>query len=346
MCGTAVVERARKPDDLQEPSKLDISGYFIDVACESVNLPDDPVLAARMIEVGITLNRVRCNDFFAERGGRQFGYRIIRNAVAPVSALLAGVIALTRFKGEGGQGEATQILGIGQAATVAGLELYQAEFLFGANNINSVRILTMRALDDHSRKVIDSGVGFFGAARHLIDHQMICTPANILDMSQTAIRSGRIEGSSPAASVATKDQQDSLRIATHIAQLTGRSDLDASALGSLWWQTQLQADDLLLQQKLAVIRDRTGSISPAPVIGVFGNYRIGAKEYAALLDKLPETDKASFRITAARMTEALGPPPSSLTTDADVIARVRDIRFVLPTESARAQETLIAQPPQ
>jgi hypothetical protein len=309
----------------------DLNELFYRAGCAALSDPSNPTLARQMIDAGVTLNRVRCTDFFAERAGHQTRERILRGAVAPLSALITGILAVANFKTDGGRKEALQILSIGQSATVAGLELYESEFLFGAANVNSVRTLTMRALNEHATGILTQDVQFFGAARHLIDHQMICTPANILELSQNAIREGKVVPRTTAsgnvkALTASADQN---MLAT-ITQSMRAPTLTDDQLGSLWWLSELvKAGRTTDQDRLAVIGDRLAKLPVSPIQGTAGALTVDTPlivSFAPMLNAFSPPVLSGFEITKRLLDAKIAE-----TVPASVLERTRIIRFAQPS---------------
>lgn len=311
----------------------DLVQNFFYTACASINNRWSPAVAKEMIEAGVTLNRVRCTDFFAERAGHQTQERIVRGTIAPLSALLTGIIAIANFKSDDSRKDAIQILGIGQSATIAGLELFESEFLFGAANVNSVRTLTMRALDEHAAGILAEDTNFYGAARHLIDHQMICTPANILELSQDAIREGRVVPRTRLDAglrqlAASGDQ----KTATMISQSLQAPQLTDDQLGTLWWLSELQkAGAPIDQDRLTVIGDRLAKLPVNPVQGTVASLNADApliRSFAPMLNAFSSPILSSFEVTRRLLDRKIAEtvPPS-------VLDRTEDIRFQRPTTS-------------
>jgi hypothetical protein len=333
--GDDVVQRhcpAERPS-AREVTPINLTYEFHDRACDSLRDPGDPTLAGRMMDAGITLNRMRCNDFFAERAGNQTRERILRGTIAPVSALITGIIGIVDFDTDAGRQEAIQILGIGESATIAGLELYESEFLFGAANVNSVRTLTMRAADEHAAGILAQSVGFYTAARHLIDHQMICTPANILELAQAAIREGRI---APATRIrgdnAFAGGSDDEATISLIGASLQAADLTADQLGSLWWLSELvKAGGTISQDVLAVIHARLDELPVNPVSGTTGAFTVDTarvRQLTPLLDQLSTDVTSGFMVTKGLLdTRIAAAAPSS------VLDPTSDVHFSVPVET-------------
>lgn len=167
---------------------------FSRLVCQSLADGGDATKARAMLQGGVTLVKVRCNDFFAAKGTSQEKARLTRSLIAPVSALITSVFAVINFSSEKRESDYLALLAAGSTFANAGLKIYEEQFLFNADNINSVRGLTMRALDTHRTAILsDSALTFDTAIRQLTDHEMICTPASILDLSRAAIDTGTVK---------------------------------------------------------------------------------------------------------------------------------------------------------
>jgi len=322
---------------------INFTQHFYDLACASLRAPTDTVKAHFMIDHGVMLNRMRCNDFFRERAANQMRQRVIRGTVTPVSALLTGIIGVTSFATDADRQEAIQILGIAQNATTAGLELYESEFLFGADNVNAVRTLTMRALDEHGARILAENVGFYAAARHLIDHQMICTPANILELAQTAIREGRITPMSPLTASLPSLDADRATIST-IASNLRMTDLTADQLGAFWWLIELAQANSDDQNTLKVVRAKLSGLPVNPIIEAGGRLSIDrdlVRSFEPLFRSLSPRLTSGFQIVKRLLLVEIAKPDASTLLD-----RTKSIVFELPRDpiapTSRSQEVVVA----
>ena len=161
--------------------------------CRSLADTASPEKASAMLQSGITLVKVRCNDYFAAKGSSQEKTRLTRSLIAPVTALVTSVFAVINFSSEQKESDYLALLAAGTTFADAGLKIFEEQFLFNADNINSVRGLTMRALDTHRNAISGTdGLNFDVAIRQLTDHEMICTPASILDLTREAIDTGAV----------------------------------------------------------------------------------------------------------------------------------------------------------
>lgn len=239
----------------QTSAGLNIVTDFVRRACDSHANPSDPVRAALMVNAGVTVNRIRCADFFRQRGAGQTTGRVLRRAIAPLSALITGVLGIVNFKTDAGRQEAQQILALSSSALEGGLSVYESEFLFDADNIRSVEMLTMRDLDVHGTEIIDNAFGFYQGLRHLLDHQSKCRPTHILQLAQTAIKEGDVQrtggsGAIRAAAIASADSA----VLTQVSANAGVGDLTADQAGFLWWRATDRASFDQLPTALVVAR--------------------------------------------------------------------------------------------
>lgn len=175
-------------------------GYsFSSSVCRSLrakesDLIDEKVAAKDMVDSGITLVKTRCSDFFAAKRGNQTKARLTRSLLQPLTVAVTSTFAVINFGGENGeqkQSDALALLAAGNALATAGLDIYEDQFLFGAENVTSVEQMTMRALAAHEQAILSSEIPSFNVGvRRLIDHQSICLPGNILDLVRQSIDDG------------------------------------------------------------------------------------------------------------------------------------------------------------
>ncbi|WP_156347978.1 hypothetical protein [Sphingomonas sp. Leaf231] len=208
-----------------------------------------------MVDSGVLLVRSNCNDFFRQMGSIQRGSQISRDLITPIIAVLSGVVALKGFSGARSD-RYLQGLSLGSTAALAGIDVVDRHFLFGAENIHSVRQLTFRALDAHRRGLLQSHLSSFeNSVMYLIDHQVICTPASILDLTKRAIAAGEVAPRKDQSVVDTDDK--ALRMLGMELGLPGPASPDQA--GALYWlfKGNPTADDL------ANIANKLGSNSVA-----------------------------------------------------------------------------------
>lgn len=328
-----------------EPDKnIDFQTDFFVKACKAYGTPGDRGKARLMLESGITLNWMRCSDFFRQRAANQTRQRIVRRSVVPISALITGVLGVIDFSSVEGQQEALQILGLAQTATLAGLEIYESEFLFGAANVNSVRKLTMRDLDAHARIILSQDdLGFYRVTRHLIDHQLRCTPANILELTQAAIDKGNVEPSNPVEILSATEKQD-IAVRNSVSRIYNTS-LSTEQVAMLWWLINHGVDNA---NEMEIIKERLGGIetdifSPStPLTFPLSASSINiAQSIKDKVSDLPDETGTRFGIVRKRIQNAIQSVED--TTAAKKLSESIKFTFVSESKNHGAVETRVSE---
>lgn len=197
--------------DKNTAQQFNLAFNFSSKVCSSFTKQDDKKLAGEMVNSGITLVRTRCSDFFAAKQSNQARTRLVRSLIQPLTIAVTSTFSVINFGSEQRESDALALLAAGNALAGAGLEIYEDQFLFGADNVYSVQALTMRALSAHQADIQKSDPSNFDAGvRMLLDHQSICTPGNILELVRAAIDKGDFRarqapsgGDQPATQVQT-----------------------------------------------------------------------------------------------------------------------------------------------
>lgn len=142
----------------------------------------------QMVIEGVGVVRANCSDFFKNRGENQKWIGFTRDIVAAGGTLATGVLAIT-----GATTLALSIVSLSTAGIYSGLDVYQKNFLFGSDNIESVRTLILNSLSAHTDKVLSDSKPwtFQNAAGAILDNQEICKPASILALVREAIKAGK-----------------------------------------------------------------------------------------------------------------------------------------------------------
>lgn len=165
------------------------------VACPELNSPD--AIAAQekastaMFDVGTSLVYANCSEFFNNAGRTQTQLMVWKDAIGLLGTFAAGVIALDG----GGTGDLDRlaVISLGSSAALSGIDVYTQRFLFAAENVDSVRELTLNALNAHAEKVKENPPkSYTSASRHLLDNQALCLPPRIAMMARDAIKNGQI----------------------------------------------------------------------------------------------------------------------------------------------------------
>ena len=154
-----------------------------------------------MLRSGFMYNYSFCQNYFNVMAKNQRRSKVARGAIAPITTLITGLIGLQDFSQNSGTKEdLVQGLAIGSAAASAALDIYDENFLFGTDNINSVETMTLNAVAAHKEKVLlQADVGFENAMTHLIDNQAICSPQAILTLARSSIKNAKLVATNQAA---------------------------------------------------------------------------------------------------------------------------------------------------
>ena len=157
--------------------------------------PTDPVsIHARQMAIdGASLVKSYCESFFDSGGDNQKWLNVARDILAEGGALASGVLALASPSNS----TAAAALALSTATASNSVDIYAKNFLFGSDNIASVRQGTMASLVQHESdykidKVSDTTVVWdFRKAKNFVeDEQEICTPARIRSDVLSAIQNG------------------------------------------------------------------------------------------------------------------------------------------------------------
>ena len=157
------------------------------------------------LESGFALIYADCDEFFRAMGKNQRSSRVVRDTIAPITALLTGIIGLRDF-GAAKEERLLTAMSLWSSLSTSGFDIYDRHFLFGAENSDSVRELILNALTVHSTSAYQTEpTTFEDAAIQLVDNQTICTPPHILRLVREAIRNGDVE---PTFTGTASTQQD------------------------------------------------------------------------------------------------------------------------------------------
>jgi hypothetical protein len=171
----------------------------------------DPAVQRQFLYSGLALIRTNCNAYIESKSDRQRDINVWRDAFAPITALATGIIDLVDKNGSA-DNKYLLAIGLWSGASSAGFDIYEQRFLFGAKNVNSVRRLIEEALVKHATEALktsDANMTYEQAVVHLLDNQMICSPANILELVGKAITAGTVEAASVTKANGTKPETTS-----------------------------------------------------------------------------------------------------------------------------------------
>lgn len=220
-----------------------------------------------MLDDGFGLVYAHCNIFFRSSGEKQSQLLVLSDAIASLGTLAGAALAIGDRDGKG-TGDALAIVNFGTSATMAGIDIYARRYLFGAENIDAVRDLTLNALVTHAdeaRKL--KPTTYQAVLRHLFDNQALCTPAKITILAREAIQKGKVVPSTIGADSLSQlgRNTDQVILKRLGAVLNPPGAVSAEQAGALYW--------LLFADATKV--ERLKIIAPA-------------------LDGLPETNRPSF----------------------------------------------------
>ncbi|QDZ08484.1 hypothetical protein FPZ24_14225 [Sphingomonas panacisoli] len=179
-----------------DPKLAFMKWFFATDFVASYNDRTNATKAGAMLSSGFLLITANCQDFFDGAARDQRRVNVIGDLVAPVTNIVTGLLTLGDLKDHPDRTkDRLEILSLVSNATNAGLNIYEQRFLFGAENMDGVRTLTLNTLADHRQGVIDDikPQTFDEALLQLFDNEAICKAPHILTMVRAAIRNGQLE---------------------------------------------------------------------------------------------------------------------------------------------------------
>jgi hypothetical protein len=213
---------------------------FLAMESASRSDPTSDAAARAMLTTGYQLIRSNCDDYFASAGDYQRWINFGRDATVATAAVVTATVGYNpRNK---------KILGVIPIATsgvYTGIDLYNKDFLFAAENIDAVKTLIMNAVSTHqalSQTQISGRALTYGEALVMLqDDQAYCMPPKIVPLVRAAIKSGQIVqvgGSAPAApDTRTADQMhaDDAVLKTLGTELNPPGALSFQQAAVLYW---------------------------------------------------------------------------------------------------------------
>ena len=155
--------------------------------------PADDAHVRPMLRSGMMYVRTYCNSYFRTMAVEQRKGAILRDTLAPLTAIITGLAGIRSLSlgSDVPEEDVLTAVALISTASAATLDIYDEHLLFGADNIDSVRTLTMKSLETHKLAVLkQSGYSFEDAIETLIEHQNICAPQSILAATRKAIKAG------------------------------------------------------------------------------------------------------------------------------------------------------------
>jgi hypothetical protein len=108
----------------------------------------DDSAANNMLGAGFSLIYGNCNDFFLSAGQTQTLLLTASDAIRDFGNIVGGALAIGNANGNN-YAQELAILTIFTGTTQAGINTYTRRYLFGAENVDAVRELTLNALRTH-----------------------------------------------------------------------------------------------------------------------------------------------------------------------------------------------------
>jgi hypothetical protein len=186
--------------------------------------PTEVAANRRLLIAGMALVYNGCNDFFIKEGERQEAYAFSKDLTGALVPNLSGALGLVPSAGV-----AVPIVGFVGGGITSGISVAASDFLFGSDNIDDVRTMTMSALAAHESTVmalfansVDASnkastdqaqtatgnlgntsritANFWWVTNQISDHQAICQPGKILALAKQSIAKSNICTSTSASS--------------------------------------------------------------------------------------------------------------------------------------------------
>lgn len=219
--------------------------------------PNDPVKQRAFMDAGFALIQARCNIYILSKADNQRRVNVWRDTFAPITALLTGAVALIG-KGEDTSNDALTALSLGTSAASAGFRIYEQRFLFGAENVNSVRLLILKALADNAMeasKTVDAKLTYSQSVTHLLNNQAVCSPGHILQLVSEAIEAGEVVSKNSDTPSTTTTETP--------------AEIELKEVKSLL--EQLKSDQAITDQQISAAKSKvttTNPVAPLPSPGL------------------------------------------------------------------------------
>ena len=281
-----------------------VAATFLRSASASFVSPANTILADDMAVNGFALVYANCSDFFMSAGQTQKWLGVSRDAIGAVGTLATGLLAL-----HGNGQSAVSNMAFATAASFAALDIYTKNFLFAAENIESVRALISRALTVHSAEVSKAGSFTYQSATiAILDNQNICTPTQISALVKEAIKKGDVVPTTESAggllSISAMKDEKALQA---LGRILNPPTLTVDQAGALWWLLKVGPKDEAERKAIAtVLKGLEGDKYPFTADNKYvANWQFQDSVNLGLND-LSEATKLKFRqnIEVAKAMEA------------------------------------------
>lgn len=212
----------------------------------------------------------------------------LRDAIATAGTLATGALALADFQNPATQSTVLAVVGLGTAGATAGIDIYTQRFLFGVENIDSVRELTINAITAHQRDIHGRSSTFVydDVVKALLDDQAICTPRHIALLVRHAIAAGTVEAVAPSTAEADLVAQADAAIIARLTKNLGLAPpLSDVQLLAIWWLAKEAIGDEGKAQRALVplLSDKEPTTATIELLGA-----LSAGKQAALRQKVAD----------------------------------------------------------
>ncbi|MGD2133384.1 MAG: hypothetical protein PVI23_11365 [Maricaulaceae bacterium] len=192
-----------------------------------------------MLRDGFALVYANCSDYFDSAGRAQSWVITARDIIEVASTLGTGAVALGN-----GDDDTVAAIAFGANTAYTGLDVYTRNYLFGAENIDAVRSLVLRAVATHRDAVLAQNPTAYGdVTQALFDNQTICSPRRIASLTRAAIEAGTVEPYSPSGGLAENTTAANEQVLRDLGALLGLSgSVSTAEAGALYWLTIRSVD--------------------------------------------------------------------------------------------------------
>ncbi len=297
----------------------------IDFIGAAANARVDPKQTRSMLDRGFELIKSNCDDYFRSAGDRQFELNFIKDTVATgATVLTSSMLYNPRNK------KIVGVIPLVGGATYAGVDVYNRNFLFNAENIDAVKTLVLRAIAEHQRATLrDLGENqpTYGEVLFLLqDDQAYCTPTKIVPLVRAAIKKGDVQVVSPStppiADARTPEQiaADDAVLKALGTELNPPAALSLEQTTALYW---LFEADNTTSERLQIREKLKGLPSSSIPLDEKGVPPTGGWSHQA---KVEELLRKLSGPTVARMRTTISQFQSALTAKEQAVVRIAELR--------------------
>jgi hypothetical protein len=232
-----IIHATGVPVSVNPDENVGLIKRFQDSASTAASSDASDAALTAMLDDGFGLVNAHCNDFFLSSGRDQSSLLVLGDVIASIGTLAASALAI-RDRDATNDGDVLAIVTLGTSTALAGINIYTQRYLFGAENIDAVRELTLNALSAHRTQVKTlPPTTYQDVVMHLFDNQALCTPRRIAILAREAIQKGDVVPSEVGANAlqGLADNRDQAILKTLGATLNPPGAVSADQAGALYW---------------------------------------------------------------------------------------------------------------